>query len=51
MRNIGFVDAGLSGKIDGLKEKECIEYMTRLLLLFRLGVILSLIVLSGWKYR
>ena len=34
MRNIGFVDAGLGGNIDGWKEIECIKYVTRLLLLF-----------------
>lgn len=46
------VNDGVNGKIEGLKEKECIEYMTRLLLLFRLGVVLlKITVLSGWNYR
>jgi hypothetical protein len=34
MRNIRIVDAGLGSKIYGWKVKECIKYVTRLLLLF-----------------
>ena len=40
MRNNWFVDGGLNNKVDGLKEKECIGYMTRLLFLFRIGAYL-----------